>query len=409
MRDATVSSPFDIHERTDTVDSVVELSYPVVIRQDLRLIFARDVFSRDNPVLTRVLTPRDAGTIPRVLVFWDHGLTRAWPDMAGRIRRWFDAWTHTVRLVGAPIAVPGGEGAKNDVRHLEAVWAAIDAARLCRHSYVMVVGGGAVLDVVGFGAATAHRGIPLVRLPTTSLSQADGGIGVKNGVNQFGKKNWLGSFAVPHAVVNDAAFLHQLPLRQRRAGLAEAVKVALIRDAAFFDEIEAHAAALGDCHPEPLEAVVRTSARHHLEHIATAGDPFEKGSARPLDFGHWAAHKLEQMTDFALGHGDAVAIGLALDVIYAQRIRLLAPAAAERILAVLTRVGFVLHHPALSTRGPNGQRLLLAGLEEFRQHMGGRLTIPMIRAVGDRLDVHTMDPVQVDAAIDTLEARYGDG
>lgn len=402
-------SPSDTYERTDAVDNCVEISYPVVVRQDLRLLFTRDVFSADNPVLTRVFAPRDAGTIPRVLVFWDHGLTRAWPDMAARITGWFDAWTHAVRIVGSPVAVPGGEGAKNDLRHLERVWAAIDAARLCRHSYVMVVGGGAVLDVVGFGAATAHRGIPLVRLPTTSLSQADGGIGVKNGVNQFGKKNWLGSFAVPHAVVNDADFLHRLPMREKRAGLAEAVKVALIRDAAFFDEIEAHTAALAACQPGPFETVVRTSARHHLEHIATAGDPFEKGSARPLDFGHWAAHKLEQMTGFALSHGDAVAIGVALDVIYAERIGLLAPAATARILAVLTGIGFVLHHPALAERGRGGQRVLLAGLEEFREHMGGRLTIPMISAVGAKLDVHTMDPVQVDAAIDTLEARYAHG
>ncbi len=404
-----MSPSSETHEPIESVDAAVELSYPVVIRQDLRLIFSRDVFSRGNPVLTRVLAPRDAGTVPRVLVFFDQGLAQAWPDMAGRITRWFDAWAHAVRLVGSPVAVPGGEAVKNDARHLEQVWSAIDAARLCRHSYVMVVGGGAVLDVVGFGAATAHRGIPLVRVPTTSLSQADGGIGVKNGVNRFGKKNWLGSFAVPHAVVNDAHFLHQLPMRERRAGLAEAIKVALIRDAAFFDEIEANAVALADCQPGPLEAAVRTSARHHLEHIATAGDPFEKGSARPLDFGHWAAHKLEQMTDFALTHGEAVAIGLALDVTYAQRIRLLAPAAAERILALLSAVGFALHHPALTRRGGDGQRLLLAGLEEFREHMGGRLTIPMIRAVGDRLDVHTMDSAQVDAAIDSLEARYGDG
>lgn len=399
----------DTHERPAAIDSCVEISHPVVIQQQLRLLFTRDVFAPDNPVLARVLAPRVVGTSPRVLVFWDHGLTRAWPDMAAHITGWFDAWAHQVRLVGSPIAIPGGEGVKNDLRHLEHVWTAIDSARMCRHSYVLVVGGGAVLDVVGFGAATAHRGIALVRLPTTSLSQADGGIGVKNGVNLFGKKNWLGSFAVPHAVVNDAAFLHRLPLRERRAGLAEAVKVALIRDAAFFDEIEAHAAALAACDPGALEAVVRTSARHHLEHIATTGDPFEKGSARPLDFGHWAAHKLEQMTDFTLSHGEAVAIGLALDVIYAERVSLLPSATTERILRVLSGIGFVLHHPVLAARDSGGQRVLLAGLEEFREHMGGRLTIPMIRAVGDRLDVHTMDPVHVGAAIETLEARYAHG
>lgn len=396
----TLAHAADLHD---------ELSLPVVIQQDLRLLFTRDVFAPDNAVLTRVLTPRDAGTPPRVLVFWDDGLAAAWPDMAGRITAWFDAWAPVVRLVAPPLAVPGGEQVKNDRTHLEHVWAAIDGAHLCRHSYVLVVGGGAVLDTVGFGAATAHRGIPLVRLPTTSLSQADGGIGVKNAVNRFGKKNWLGSFAVPHAVVNDADFLHHLPMRERRAGLVEAVKVALIRDAAFFDAIEAQVDALAVCTPGPLERVVRTSARHHLEHIATGGDPFERGSARPLDFGHWAAHKLEQMTGFALGHGEAVAIGLALDILYAERIGLLASPTASRVLAVLTGLGFVLYHPALAMRGAAGRRVLLDGLEEFREHLGGRLTIPMIRAVGDRLDVHTMEAAHVDGAIDTLEARYAHG
>lgn len=402
-------SPSDAVLRPDPIDTCLEVSHPVVIQQDLRLLFTRDVFAPPNPTLTRVLTPRDEGSLPRVLVFWDEGLAQAWPDMDARIRAWFDAWPQAARLVGDPLPVAGGERVKNDRTQLERVWAAIDAAHLCRHSYVLVAGGGAVLDMVGFGAATAHRGIPLVRLPTTSLSQADGGIGVKNGVNWFGKKNWLGSFAIPHAVVNDAEFLHRLPMRDRRAGLVEAVKVSLIRDAAFFDYIEAHASALAACVPGPFEAVVRTSARHHLEHIATAGDPFEKGSARPLDFGHWAAHKLEQMTGFALSHGDAVAIGLALDILYAERTGLLPPAVAARILAVLTGIGFVLYHPALAERDAAGRRVVLKGLEEFREHLGGRLTVPMIRAVGDKLDVHSMDAVHVDGAIATLEARYCHG
>jgi len=401
----STTSPFG--PRADA--SLDEVARPVVIRQDLRLLFTRDVFARDNATLTRVLTPRDAGITPRVLVAWDAGLAGAWPDMEARITAWFAAWSDAVRLVGTPIVVPGGERVKNDCATLETLWSAIDAAHLCRHSYVLVVGGGAVLDAVGFVAATAHRGIPLVRVPTTSLSQADGGIGVKNGVNLFGKKNWLGSFVVPHAVVNDAAFLHALPPRDRRAGLVEAVKVSLIRDAAFFDAIEAHVPALAAFEPEPFEAVVRVSAQHHLEHIATGGDPFERGSARPLDFGHWAAHKLEQLTGFAVTHGEAVAIGLALDVVYAERIGLLDAATASRVLAVLTGLGFTLYHPALEQRGPLGRRLLLDGLEEFREHLGGRLTIPMIRAVGDKIDVHEMDAAQVDAAIDVLAARHAHG
>jgi 3-dehydroquinate synthase len=383
------------------------LSFPITLRQKHRLIFTRDVFAPDNSVLADILTPREPGGAARAVVFWDAGLESAFPGFAEKMTRWFAAQAGRVRLEAEPVALPGGEIVKNDAHQLERVWAAINAAKICRHSFVIALGGGAVLDMVGFAAATAHRGIPVVRLPTTSLSQADGGVGVKNGVNYFGKKNWLGSFVVPHAVVNDLALLHGLPPREKRAGLIEAVKVSLIRDADFFEFIAARADALAAFTPEPYEAVIRESARQHLEHIATGGDPFERGSARPLDFGHWAAHKLEQLSEFRVSHGEAVAVGMAVDLIYARRTGLLPEPVAERILAVIQRLGFELYAPITQVRGSSGRQDMLDGLEEFREHLGGRLTIPMIRAPGQRLDVHEMDGPAVKASMDELRARYG--
>lgn len=384
-----------------------KISFPLALRHEHRLIFTRDVFDADNDTLLEVLTPQEPGESVRAMVFRDAGLDAAFPGIGEKIARWFAARESRVRLAAAPISVPGGEAAKNDFHQVEKIWSAINAAGLCRHSYVIVAGGGAVLDMVGFAAATAHRGIPLVRLPTTSLSQGDGGVGVKNGVNFFGKKNWIGSFVIPHAVVNDLAFLQGLSLRDRRAGLIEAVKVALIRSAEFFEYIAARVDALARFEPAPFEAVIRESARQHLEHIATAGDPFERGSTRPLDFGHWSAHKLEQLSSFDLSHGEAVAIGMALDLVYARRSGLLPEPLAERILGVLQRLGFSLYTPLLAQRGPDGRSLLLHGLDEFREHMGGRLTIPMIRAPGDRLDLHTIDSTLIEAALGELKARYG--
>ena len=383
------------------------VSFPITLRYEHRLVFTRDVFAPGNEALAGVLTPREPGGKARVLVFWDGGLERAFPGFAARMRDWFAARADRLSLAGEPVALPGGEVVKNDFRHLESVWAAINAAKLCRHSFVIVVGGGAVLDMVGFGAATAHRGIPLVRLPTTSLSQGDGGLGVKNGVNHFSKKNWLGSFVVPHAVVNDLTFLHGLPPRDRRAGLIEALKVSLVRDAAFFEFIAARVPALAAFEPESYEAVIRESARQHMEHIAAGGDPFERGSARPLDFGHWAAHKLEQLSEFRVSHGEAVAVGMAIDLIYARRIGLLPEPVAERILGIIQGLGFELFAPIREIRGPSGRQDMLDGLEEFREHLGGRLSIPMIRAPGDRLEVHEMDGPVVKAAFDELRARYG--
>ena len=383
------------------------LSFALTLRHEHRLIFTRDVFAENNAILAELLTPREAGENVRVLVFVDAGVQRGFPDITGRIQRWFAVRSDRFALAAPPLVVPGGEAVKNDFHQLEQVWSAINSAGLDRHSYVLVLGGGAVLDMVGFAAATAHRGIQLVRLPTTSLSQGDGGVGVKNGINYFGKKNWLGAFVVPHAIVNDFAFLHALPERARRCGLIEAVKVALIRDARFFEFIAERVDALARFEQEPFEAVIRESARQHVEHIATAGDPFEHGSARPLDFGHWAAHKLEQLSEFRVSHGEAVAVGIAMDVIYARRTGLLAEPIAERILNVIQRLGFELFAPVREIRRPTGPQDMLDGLEEFREHLGGRLSIPMITAPGQRLEIHEINGPVVKAAFDELLARYG--
>src|SRR4029078_10058039 len=116
---------------------------------------------------------------------------------------------------------------------------------------------GAMLDAVGYAAATTHRGVRIVRVPTTVLAQCDGGVGLKNGVNAFGVKNFLGAFAPPFAIVNDERFLETLPARDRRAGMAEAVRVALVRDAAFFQWLETEAIALAAFEPAALATLVR--------------------------------------------------------------------------------------------------------------------------------------------------------
>jgi 3-dehydroquinate synthase len=276
-----------------------------------------------------------------------------------------------------------------------------------RHNYVLVVGGGALLDMVGLAAATAHRGVRLIRIPTTTLAQDDSGVGVKNGINAFGKKNFVGTFAPPFAVINDFSLLATLSLRDKRAGFVEAVKVACIRDAAFFDWIEQNAVALAAFEPEPTRRLIFRSAELHLNHIATGGDPFEMGSARPLDFGHWAAHKLEQLSEYRLRHGEAVAIGIALDVTYARLRGLLAPVAAARVLSLLERLGFELFASELLHTDEHGQLLVVAGLEEFREHLGGELTITLLSDIGQGVEVHEMDSRAVIRAIEILRSDFG--
>jgi 3-dehydroquinate synthase len=289
---------------------------------------------------------------------------------------------------------------------VELIWQRIHADGICRHSFVIAAGGGALLDLTGFAATTAHRGIRHIRLPTTTLSQGDGGVGVKNGVNYFGKKNWVGTFAIPHAVVNDLDFLRLLPPPQRRAGIIEAIKVSLIRDRSLFETMEAMSGPLAQLEEQALETVIRRSAELHMNHIALGGDPFELGSARPLDFGHWSAHKLEQISGFRLGHGEAVAIGMAVDLIYARRLGLLSAEDEQRALSLIRAVGFDLHAPELTLR-QNGELVIVRGLEEFREHLGGELTITLVTGIGRAVEVHEMDATVLSQVLDELTVRFG--
>jgi 3-dehydroquinate synthase len=370
-----------------------------------RILFTRDVFAPTNTTICDLLLLDHPNKVPRVLVFVDDHVASANPELLDNIRSYARAHAEVLDLAGGPIILPGGESCKNDFSQVQRCWQAINDAALDRHSYVFVIGGGASLDLVCFAAATAHRGIRHIRFPTTTLSQGDGGVGVKNGVNYFEKKNWVGSFAVPFAVVNDFAFLESLPLRERRNGIIEAIKVALIRDRAFYEEIEHMADALARLDQPALERVVQRSAELHVEHIATGGDPFELGSARPLDFGHWAAHKLEQISHFAVTHGEAVAIGMAVDLIYSVKKGILDAATAQRVLSLIESIGFETYHPGLLAAGKSGHPTILEGLEEFREHLGGELTVTLVPKIGQKLEVHEMDRDLILEAMNELGQR----
>ncbi|MBG31176.1 MAG: 3-dehydroquinate synthase [Opitutae bacterium] len=383
-----------------------------VIRRNLRLdfphsvYFTREAFSTSNETLAEILRPTREGRRVKVMVYLDEGLLDGNPNLPRRIEQYFRAHEETLNLVHAPIFLPGGEPAKNDWQLVEQVWKSFNDNGLCRHSYVVVVGGGAALDLVGFAASTAHRGIRLVRLPTTTLSQGDGGVGVKNGVNFFGKKNWVGTFATPDAVVNDFTLLKALPENQKRAGYVEAVKVALIRDRAFYGFIEERGEELAAFDEDSMEQVIRKSAALHLDHISSSGDPFEKGSARPLDFGHWVAHKLEQISNFRIGHGEAVAIGLAVDLTYSARVGLLKQETCERILSLLETLGFEIFDDLLLSNNKEGECIILEGLEEFREHLGGQLTITLIQGIGEGIEVNAMDRTEILASVNDLRKRH---
>jgi 3-dehydroquinate synthase len=362
-----------------------------------RLHFTDDVLGADKETLAQVLEPSE-GRCARVQFWVDQFVAEANPGLRRKLLSFAAAYPGRIERAGNVQVVVGGEEVKNDIHILERMLKVFHAANLDRRSYVVVIGGGAVLDAVGFAASIAHRGLRLVRLPTTTLGQADSGVGVKNAVNLFGKKNWIGSFAVPWAVINDIALLRTLPDRDFICGFSEAVKVALLKDPSMFATLCGTAGQIQARRPEAALPIIRASAEWHRQHITAGGDPFESREARPLDFGHWSAHRLEAMTNFELRHGEAVAIGVALDTIYSSLALGLSQADAEAVLRCLQDLGFVLGHPALDDESG-----LLLGLEEFRQHLGGRLTLTMLRGIGDPIDVHEVDPGRMHQALVRLK------
>jgi len=329
----------------------------------------------------------------KILVVVDNGLAAAHQPFNESLRSWC---SKTDSVCSGPVLVTGGEEAKNNFEVVDQILHEIHSFNVCRKSCVLVIGGGAVLDAVGFAASIAHRGIPIIRMPSTTLSQGDSGVGVKNGVNYFGKKNFIGVFDPPFAVLNDSSLLHTLDTKHWRAGLSEAIKVALIKDETLLNAVELNSEALLQRDLEAMVSILQRSAELHIRHITECGDPFEKLDARPLDFGHWAAHKLEQLTNNELSHGDAVSIGLSIDLLCSVHLGHLNQEIAHRVITLLQNLGFPTSHPELTN--PD----LLEGIEEFRQHLGGPLTLLMLRGIEDPIDIHQLDYDVVRQVIDEL-------
>ncbi|UHG90664.1 3-dehydroquinate synthase [Spirosoma oryzicola] len=377
------------------------LQQSFAVRFTYNVFFTEKLFKSTNPLLADFFTQQSSELRKKILFVIDSGVADAHPDLLTDIKAYFAQLTDRVELVPELIVIPGGEISKNDPALVEQLVDAVDRHGVDRHSYIVAVGGGSVLDMVGYAAAISHRGIRHIRIPTTVLSQNDSGVGVKNSVNYRGKKNFLGTFVPPVAVFNDRDFLITLDDRDWRAGISEAIKVALIKDTLFFEWIERNAEALAARDMETMDYLIHRCAEMHLEHIA-GGDPFEMGSSRPLDFGHWSAHKLEQLTNFELRHGEAVAIGIAMDCLYSQQLGWLTDADTNRVLKTLRTLGFSLYQPMLDADESKG---VLKGLAEFREHLGGQLTIMLLQGIGKGVEVHEIDAAKVRWSIATLKEQ----
>lgn len=358
------------------------------VKFDYKVYFTSQLFSISNPTFKHFIEENKvAGAIQKLLFVVDENLVLPFPELEKDLKTYFSA-IENIHLISEIIYIKGGEAAKNDLPLFYAIVNAINANGIDRHSYLVAIGGGSLLDLAGYAAAVSHRGVRHIRIPTTVLSQNDSGVGVKNGINFFDKKNFLGCFSPPIAVFNDFEFLKSLPAGEWRSGIAEALKVSLIKDESFFNWLEQHAKLLTSRDMPAMQYLIRRCAELHLQHIAS-GDPFEKGSSRPLDFGHWSAHKLEQLTNFSIRHGEAVALGIALDSTYSQLSGRISLVELDRILQLITAFGFQISHPLLKIDDENSP--LLQGLNEFREHLGGKLTIMLLSSIGKGEEVNEMN------------------
>lgn len=384
--------------------TVIEQSFSLSF--DYPVIFSRDILNPENPVIDDLLHRRESSRRQRAAVFIDEGVAESNLGILDRVSAYFQSRSTTMELAAAPQITVGGPAAKNGWEPVRAVMTSLGDLHMDRQSFVIAIGGGSMLDMVGFAASIVHRGLRLIRVPTTTLSQNDSGVGVKNGMDEHGQKNFVGTFAPPFGVINDSEFLQTLAFEDWVGGIAESVKIAAIKDVALLDDIITNGPAIrqrGTAGTAALERIIHRCASAHIEHIRTSGDPFEFGSARPLDFGHWAGHKIETLTQHTVPHGQAVAIGIAIDTCYAHLKGYLPSTDVGKILQALTTCALPVFHPCLLDRTPEGELTVLGGLQDFREHLGGTLCVTLPSPLGAKIEVHEMDEAMIEKAILHLE------
>ena len=374
---------------------MVSFDYPV--------IFTRDLFNPTNRAFVNAATRLGESQRHRAIVFIDSGVAKHRANLPQQIQQYFEAHPRELELAAPPRVVPGGEAIKQDLKRIDEIIQRFVKLKLCRHSIVVAIGGGAVLDAIGFATALFHRGLRLIRVPTTVLAQNDVAVGVKNAMNFGESKNLVGTFSPPFAVLNDSNFLRTLSDHDWIGGISEAFKVAIIQDADFFKTLCRSAKKLRARDEEAMERLIRRCAELHLEYIRTSGDPFEYGRARPLDFGHWSAHKLESMSGYRISHGHAVAIGIALDSCYAAQKGWLTGKEFQAVCKGLAESGFALWSDELERRLPDGKLEILEGLKNFQEHLGGALYITFPKGIGQKFEVQEVDATRVQECIRRLK------
>jgi 3-dehydroquinate synthase len=371
------------------------------IRFKYNIIFTTDIFNTNNKTIINILNKLNKNK-KKVLLFIDKNVYKTNDYLKTKIKEYIKTNENYINLVCDPILITGGEKIKNHYNIVKYAYKIIDTYKICRQSYVLAIGGGTLQDLIGFITSTAHRGIKLIRIPTTTLSQDDSGVGVKNGINFNNKKNFIGCFNTPYAVINDFNFLHSLKKENFIEGFSEAIKVALIKNKKLFYLIKNNTKEILNRNKIITEKIIYICAKIHAEHISKKGDPFELTSSRPLDFGHWSAHKIESLSKYKISHGKSVAIGIALDCTYSYIMKILKRSNWKNIINTLLNLKLPIYSKELSLT-ENNENKIFKGLEEFREHLGGKLTITLIKNIGKKIETHHINKSIYEKSIKLLK------
>ena len=271
--------------------------------------------------------------------------------------------------------LPDGEAHKN-LATLARVLDVLVANRFGRDCVVLALGGGVVGDVAGFAAATYQRGVDFVQVPTTLLAQVDSSVGGKTGVNHPAGKNLIGAFHQPITVVADTATLSTLPDRELSAGLAEVIKAALIRDASFFEWLEAHIDGLMARDPASLAMAIRRACE--IKAAIVARDEREQGDRALLNLGHTFGHAIESATQYKTWlHGEAVGAGLSMAGTLSSVLGLLESRDVERLNRLLRRANLPQRAPEVSAEAA------LDAMRIDKKVKAGRIRLVLLRRIGE--------------------------
>jgi 3-dehydroquinate synthase len=291
----------------------------------------------------------------------------------------------------SPVVLAATEMEK-DLAAVLRICAAAEETIAGRRDPFIAIGGGIVQDVTGFAASMFRRGVPFIRVPTTLIGIVDAGVGVKQGINWMGHKNFLGAFYPPQLVLNDLAFLQTLELRQWRCGLAEMIKMGIVRDAPLFGLLETHYSDfLSRQITDPVRRTIDMAIMGMLEELQP--NIYEWDLERRVDFGHAFGHILEIQSQFSLHHGEAVAIDMALSTHIAYQRGECDENTLKRILLLLAKAGLPLYHVACDP-----QRIW-NGLADVAAHRGGKLNLVVPTGIGSAAFLDRIKLAELKAAV----------